>query len=140
MGQYTHRVAISNHRIQNIDQKYVSFFFKDYRDNQKRKLTKLTGIEFLRRFTMHILPKGFVKVRYYGILSNRYGKQTAMYRKPVIPVKTGTVIKNETTQQRVLRLTGFDIYKCPFCKKGQMHTVEIIPKIRSPVKFLYSKN
>jgi len=134
LGQYTHRVAISNHRIRHIDQKYVSFFYKDYADDKKRKLTKLTGIEFLRRFCMHILPKSFVKVRYYGVLSNRYSKQTAMYRKPQ------AIIKNETTQQRILRLTGFDVYKCPFCKEGQMHTVEIIPKIRSPVKFLYPKN
>ena len=139
LGQYTHRVAISNHRIQQIDQKYVSFFFKDYKDGEKRKLTKLSGVEFLRRFSMHILPKGFVKVRYYGVLSNRYSKQTTMYRKPVIPVKTGTIIKNETSQERILRLTEFDVYRCPFCKKGQMHIVEIIPKIRSPVKFLYPK-
>jgi len=134
LGQYTHRVAISNHRIQHIDQKYVSFFYKDYADDKRRKLTKLTGIEFLRRFCMHILPKSFVKVRYYGVLSNRYSKQTAMYRKPQ------AIIKNETTQQRILHLTGFDVYKCPFCKEGQMHTIEIIPKIRSPVKFLYPKN
>ena len=134
LGQYTHRVAINNHRIQNIDQKYVSFFYKDYADGEKRKLTKLTGIEFLRRFCMHILPKGLVKVRYYGILSNRYSKQTTMYRKPQ------TVIKNETTQGRILRLTGFDVCQCPFCKKGQMKTIEIIPRIRSPVKFLYPKN
>ena len=134
LGQYTHRVAISNHRIQHIDHDNVSFFYKDYADGEKRKLTRLTGIEFLRRFAMHILPKGFVKVRYYGVLSNRYSKQTAMYRKPQ------TIIENETTQGRILRLTGFDVYQCPFCKEGQMHTVEIIPKIRSPVKFLYPKN
>lgn len=132
LGQYTHRVAISNQRIQNIDKNSVSFFYKDYNDG-KRKLTSLTGIEFLRCFAMHILPKGFVKVRYYGVLSNRYSKQTAMYRKPQ------SVIKNETTQQRILRLTGFDVHRCPFCKKGQMVTIEIIPRIRSPVKFLYAK-
>ena len=57
---------------------------------------------------MHILPKGFVKVRYYGVLSNRYSKQTAMYRKPQV------IIKNETTQERILCLTGFDVYKYPF--------------------------
>lgn len=134
LGQYTHRVAISNQRIQNITKRSVSFFFKDYPDGEKRKLTKLSGIEFLRRFAMHILPKGFVKVRYYGILSNRYSKQTSMYRKPQ------AIIKNETTQERILRLTGFDVYQCPFCKEGQMHTIEIIPKIRSPEKFLYPKN
>lgn len=135
LGQYTHRVAISNHRIQNITKSFVSFFYKDYKDNGRQKPTKLKGVEFLRRFSMHILPKGFVKVRYYGILSNRYTKQTAMYRKP-----PKMVIDNETSQQRILRLTGFDIYKCPFCKKGHMHTIEIIPKIRSPVRFLYTIN
>ena len=133
LGQYTHRVAISNQRIQNIDKSSVSFFYKDYTDSGKLKLTSLTGIEFLRRFSMHILPKGFVKVRYYVILSNRYSRQTTMFRKPQI------IIKGETTQLRIFRLTGFDVHRCPFCKKGKMHTIEIIPKIRSPVKFLYAK-
>ena len=132
LGQYTHRVAISNHRIQNITNSSVSFFYKDYRDHAKQKRTSLSGVEFLRRFSMHILPKGFVKVRYYGVLSNRYSKQTEIYRKPVVHAD-----KNETSQQRIFRLTGFDIHQCPFCKDGKMHTIEIIPKIRSPVKFLY---
>ena len=134
LGQYTHRVAISNHRIQNITKSSVSFFYKDYKDKGKQKLMKLKGVEFLRRFSMHILPRGFVKVRYYGILSNRYSNQTVMYRKPKV------VIDNETSQQRILRLIGFDVYKCPFCKKGHMHTIEIIPKIRLPAKFLYPIN
>ncbi len=134
LGQYTHRVAISNHRIQNIDDKNVSFFYKDNKDNSKRKLTTLSGVEFLRRFSMHILPKGFVKIRYYGILSNRFAKQTAMYRKS---------IQNrveETVPQRINRLTGFDVYECPYCKKGRMHTVEILPRIRSPGNFLRPKH
>jgi hypothetical protein len=75
LGQYTHRVAISNHRIQNIEESGVSFFYKDYKDNSKRKLTKLSGVEFLRRFCMHILPYRFVKIRYYGILSSKHKDQ-----------------------------------------------------------------
>ena len=130
LGQYTHRIAISNQRIQKIDNNRVSFYYKDYKDQSKRKIVSLTGVEFLRRFCMHILPKGFVKIRYYGILSNRYSKQTAMYRKPQIQ------IPNETPEQRMFRLTGMDIYQCPFCKKGKMHIVEIIPRIRSPAAFL----
>ena len=130
LGQYTHRVAISNHRFQDIDDKNVSFLYKDYRDGSKGKLTKMPGVEFLRRFSMHILPKGFVKIRYYGILSNRFGKQTAMYRtSKVNPEK-------ESVQQRIQRLTDFDIYKCPYCKKGHMHTIEELPRIRSPMRFL----
>ena len=133
LGQYTHRVAISNQRIQNVDDKNVRFFYKDYKDKSKRKITTLSGVEFLRRFCMHILAKGFVKIRYYGVLSNRYRKQTAMYRIP----KSDS--GKESVQERLKRLTGFDIYQCPFCKKGQMHTIEILPRIRSPMKFLQAR-
>ena len=133
LGSYTHRVAISNHRIQNIGQDTVSFYYKEYKDKARRKLTTLTGTEFLRRFCMHILPKGFVKIRYYGILSNRFCKQTAMYRKPRENRKT------ETPVQRLERLTGFDVHQCPFCKKGRMRTVDVLPRIRSPGNFLHTK-
>ncbi len=133
LGQYTHRVAISNHRIQNMDDKNVRFSYKDYRDKAKRKPTSMTGVEFLRRFCMHILPKGFVKIRYYGILSSRYKKKIVLFRavKPDRP--------KESVQERLKRLTGFDVYKCPFCKKGQMHIIEVLPRIRSPEKFFYPK-
>ena len=133
LGQYTHRVAISNNRIQNIDKENVNFFYKDYRDNAKRKRTTLTGVEFLRRFSLHILPKSFVKIRYYGILSNRFGKQTAMYR------KSKENRSKETVQQRLERLTGFDVYQCPYCKKGHMRTIKVLPRIRSPGNFLHQK-
>jgi hypothetical protein len=133
LGLYTHRVAISNHRIVGIDEHYVKFLYKDYRDNAKTKSLKLRGVEFLRRFSMHILPKGFVKVRYFGILSNRFSKKVAMYR------KTDSRPDKESPQQRIKRLTAFDIYQCPFCKKGKMQQVEIIPRIRSPDIFLRPK-
>lgn len=133
LGQYTHRVAISNHRIQSIDGGDVSFFYKDYRDGGKQKLTRLTGVEFLRRFSMHILPKGFVKIRYYGVLSNRFNKQTAMYR------KAKKDRGKETVQQRLRRLTDFDLYQCPYCKKGHMRTFETLPRIRAPGNFLCPK-
>ena len=134
LGGYTHRVAISNERIQQIDENSVSFYYKDYRDNARQKLTTLPGIEFLRRFCMHILPKGFVKIRYYGILSNRFAKQTSMYRKQK-PHRG-----KETVQQRIERLTGFDVYRCPYCKKGYMREVEVLPRIRSPGNFLRPKH
>lgn len=133
LGQYTHRVAISNQRINYIDSKYVYFQYKDYREKAKLKTMKLAAVEFLRRFSMHILPKGFVKVRYYGVLSNRYSKQTAMYRKPQ------SKPENETVLQRIIRLTDFDVCLCPVCKKGQIKRIETLPRIRSPVKFLHAK-
>jgi len=132
LGQYTHRVAISNQRIQSIDDSGVTFFYKDYKDNSKKKLTKLSGVEFLRRFCLHILPYRFVKIRYYGILSS---KQKDLL-KPLQNKKPETKVR-ESNQQRIVRLTGFDRVQCPFCKSGMMHTIELLPKIRSPCNVLY---
>jgi hypothetical protein len=133
LGQYTHRVAISNHRIQNIDDSGVSFFYKDYKDNSKKKLTKLSGVEFLRRFCMHILPYRFVKIRHYGILSSKQKDQIKLLQTK----KQQEVKVKETAQERIVRLTGFDRYQCPFCKTGIMHTIELLPRIRSPTNVLY---
>jgi len=132
LGQYTHRVAISNHRIQNIDGSGVSFFYKDYKDNSKKKLAKLSGVEFLRRFSLHILPYRFVKIRYYGILSSKQKDRI----KPLQADMPETKVK-ETARERILRLTGFDRYQCPYCKTGTMHTVELLPRVRSPTNVLY---
>ncbi|MCB2791966.1 transposase, partial [Listeria monocytogenes] len=68
LGRYTHRVAISNNRIVKMDEKSVTIKYKDYKENGKEKLMTMSGIEFIRRFLMHILPKGFVKLRHYGVL------------------------------------------------------------------------
>ena len=134
LGKYTHRVAISNARIQKVDNAQVYFYYKDYRDNAQKKLMQLQGVEFLRRFCQHILPKGFVKVRYFGILSNRYAQKTALYR------KAKPDINQEAPVQRIKRLSGFDVCQCPYCRKGTMRTINTLPRIRSPGNFLYSGN
>ena len=133
LGQYSHRVAISNHRIKNIDDSGVTFFYKDYRDNSRIKPTKLSGVEFLRRFCMHILPKRFVKIRYYGILSSKQKDRvkSLLIKKPETKV-------TETRQERIVRLTGFNSRICPVCKTGFMHTIELLPKIRAPTNVLYA--
>jgi hypothetical protein len=132
LGQYTHRVALSNTRIKHLDASGVTFSYKDYKDNANQKLTKLTGVEFLRRFSMHILPYRFVKIRYYGILGSRYKKEVQLLKDK--PDLTRPV---ETKQQRMVRLTGFDPCKCPCCKTGTMITIEELPRIRSPVNVFY---
>ncbi len=136
LGQYTHRVAISNHRIIDIDKDSVRFIYKDSNDNRKSKPITFSGVEFLRRFCMHILPKGFVKIRYYGIMSSRYAEKTILLRKP----NTERPKEKESVQQRFKRLTGFDIFLCPFCKKGKMQIIEIIPRVRSPCKIAKPKS
>lgn len=137
LAQYTHRVAISNANIQNIDQNGVTFLYKDYKDQASVKPGHLSGVEFLRRFCMHILPKGFVKIRYYGILGSRYKKHVQPLKDNSKPDLTKPV---ETKQERKVRLTGFDPCKCPKCKTGMMHPIEYLPKIRSPVNVLYPNN
>jgi hypothetical protein len=132
LGQYSHRVAISNHRIKNISDSGVTLYYKDYKDESRVKPTTLSGVEFLRRFCMHILPKRFVKIRYYGILSTKQKDRvkSLLARKPETKV-------TETRQERIVRLTGFDSRLCPVCKTGFMHTIELLPKIRAPTNVLY---
>ena len=79
LGQYTHRVAITNQRILKIENGNVTFIAKDYRDRAIKKPVTLDGIEFLRRFTMHILPKRFVKIRRYGIYNHTVKRNMALH-------------------------------------------------------------
>jgi hypothetical protein len=126
LGQYIHRVAISNHRIFEVDDHHVRFTLTDYKDQGKVKTATLTGEEFLRRFCLHFLPSGFVKIRYYGIYSTRF-------RSTILNEKAKMVIKPiEITIERIARLTGIDVRKCPFCKQGQMIPVSIVPRVHSP--------
>ncbi len=70
LGRYTHKIAISNHRIKNMEDGQVTFSYKDYKQAAVHKEMTLEATEFIRRFAMHILPKGFVRIRHYGILSS----------------------------------------------------------------------
>lgn len=76
LGRYTHKIAISNHRIQAIGNSTVTFLVKDYRQGGKKSLMRLSDAEFIRRFAMHVLPKGFVRIRHYGMLSSYHKKIT----------------------------------------------------------------
>ena len=131
LGQYTHRVAITNQRLLNIDENGVTFMHKNYNKDGKLEPTHLPGVEFLRRFCLHILPLRFVKIRRYGIYSSHY---KALNKKA--DKKMTIKPKKETVQERILRLKGFDIFQCPSCKQGRFKTIEIRERIRSPVKVL----
>lgn len=75
VGRYTHRVAIANNRIVDIEEGKVRFRWKDYRDANPQKVMTLDAGEFIRRFLVHVLPEGFQRIRYYGFMGNRYRKQ-----------------------------------------------------------------
>lgn len=133
LGRYTHRVAISNNRIIKIENDKVTFSWKDYADNNKRKEMELDAAEFIRRFLLHILPDKFVKIRYYGFLGNRNHKTIFEKCRELLETKIDkSEIKKEnesTWQELLLDLTGFDVTICPFCKKGKMfHKEKLLPE------------
>jgi hypothetical protein len=140
LGQYTHRVAITNQRILNIAGGKVTFIAKDYRDRAVKKTVTLHGIEFLRRFTMHILPLRFVKIRRFGIYNHTAKRKLELQFVPERKPDIDTLIKREqppeTNLQRFERLTGVNPCQCPVCKTGRMVKVRELPRIRSPVGFL----
>jgi hypothetical protein len=125
LGRYTHKIALSNHRIQGMDQNSVTFSYKDYRHSAQKKEMTLETMEFIRRFSMHILPKGFVRIRHYGILSSSCKKEA-------IPL-----IKDQFPKERLLLaetriLETYNPKLCPHCKTETITTLEILPKRGPP--------
>lgn len=136
LGQYTHRVAITNHRILNISDSKVTFLAKDYRDGAAQKQVTLDGTEFLRRFSLHILPKRYVKIRRYGIYNPTFKRnqhlQFVDQGKPDLQALIQKRKEPETFPERLERLTGINPCLCPVCKTGRMVIVKVLPRIRSP--------
>ena len=129
LGRYTHRVAISNNRIISIDNGRVTFTYRDrQKDNEIKKMT-LDADEFIRRFLLHVLPKGFFKIRYFGFLAHTNKKeQIPLIRKLIDPDATLPEKIKESISEMMLRLTGIDISCCPKCKKGKMIPIRKLPK------------
>ena len=128
LGRYTHRVAISNNRIVAIDNGKVTFTYRDREKNETKAMT-IGADEFIRRFLLHILPKSFMKIRYFGFLANKNKKQAIpILRKLINPdAKLPEKVK-ETVQEMMLRVTGNDITCCPKFKKGRMIIIKNLPK------------
>lgn len=127
LSRYTHRIAISNHRLLSSDDGGVSFRWRDYSDDNKEKVMTLDAQEFIRRFLMHILPHRFVKIRYYGLLGSRNRKAAiSLCRKLMEEAETETpqTTEPESWQALLLRLTGIDPFACPVCQKGRMQQIE----------------
>jgi hypothetical protein len=124
LGRYTHKVAISNHRFQQVTDTGVSFTYKDYRESGKNKTMSLTHREFIRRFAQHILPLRFVRIRYYGILSSTWKRGKLQALQSELKVK-----RPEAKTKTLLR-------KCPCCKTGTLITIEVFGKRGPPKEFL----
>jgi len=132
LGRYTHRIAISNHRIVKLETDKVAFRWRDYADNNKRKIMTVDADEFIRRFLLHVLPDRFVKIRHYGILGNRCRREKLDTCRELLACadQTKAEEKNETWQEALLRLTGIDVAKCPACGERTMRTISIMQPAR----------
>ena len=129
LGRYTHRVAISNNRIISIDNGRVTFTYRDRQKNNEIKEMTLDADKFIGRFLLHVLPKGFFKIRYFGFLAHTNKKeQIPLIRKLIDPDATSPEKIKESISEMMLRLTGIDITCCPVCMKGKMIKIRKLPK------------
>jgi hypothetical protein len=119
LGRYTHKIAISNHRIQNIEAGKVTFSYKDYRHGDVKKQMPLEVMEFIRRFALHILPKGFVRIRHYGICSSSSKIKSALVIKAQLPAQ----IKYRFDPITKAAPEPYNPKRCPCCKKETMETL-----------------
>ena len=131
LGRYTHRVAISDHRILDVSGGNVTFAWRDRADGNALKEMTLTCAEFIGRFLLHVLPKGFQKVRAYGFLAPRAKKAAlAAIRESLGAEPPAPPPEGETAPERVLRLTGVDVTLCPVCKVGRLAFERLLPRAR----------
>jgi predicted Zn-ribbon and HTH transcriptional regulator len=127
LGRYTHRVAISNNRILKEENGQVTFKWRDYRDSNKEKLMSVSTEEFIRRFLTHVLPSGFFKIRYYGILGSRNKKTKLMLCKKLTGATLSISSKKKlSAEELILKLTGRDITLCPCCGCGRLQRVQCL--------------
>jgi Putative transposase/Transposase zinc-binding domain len=136
VGRYTHRVAISNHRIVDIENGQVKFRWRDYRDNNQEKTMPLLADEFIRRFLLHVLPSGFHRIRYYGFLGNRHRKHKLEHCRQLLGMappceSSSESVTPEDYRDRYERLTGRSLRQCPVCHRGRMITIQVLPEVRS---------
>lgn len=127
LGRYTHRVAISNNRLQELKDGQVTFTYKDYKHEQRRKVMTLPADEFLRRFLMHVLPDGFQRIRHYGLLGNRHRAENLARCRELLAMPVPVPQPPGTYQERSQQLTGLDPLQCPKCKGGKMVRIARLP-------------
>jgi hypothetical protein len=137
LARYTHRVAISNHRLVALQDGQVTFRFKDYKRQGQLRTQTLEAVEFLRRFVLHILPKGLHKIRYFGLMANRHRQAKlvrcrALLGQSTDPVVTNAIAAGEDAHEsdsKAARIEPGDT--CPVCQQGRMELVETYHRHRA---------
>lgn len=129
LGRYTHKIAISNQRLISMQNNNITFKWRDYADNNKSKIMILNSHEFIRRYLLHVLPKGFQRLRHYGILANRFKKANLNQARQALNQPQYIEVINESIDEIMFKVTGEDITICPRCRIGRLGTVmSLIPQ------------
>jgi len=130
LARYTHRVAIANSRIKKLKDGMVTFTAKDRKKNKTESVT-ITAVQFIRRFLLHSLPKGFVRIRHYGFLANRNRTANLNTIRHLMGLSAPPAKEMALLEEMMQKLTGTDITICPCCSKGKMQFFAEIPKYRA---------
>jgi hypothetical protein len=130
LARYTYKTAISNHRLVSLQDGQVCFRWKDYAHGRQRRIMKLSAIEFVRRFLMHVLPSGFVRVRHYGILANRHRQQKLARCRELLGIQP--MLQDQEDAPVPLATPEHDLpvsptKVCPVCRAGRMTVIEDFP-------------
>ena len=134
LARYTHRVAISNNRLLNIKDGKVTFRWKDYRHHDQPKKMTLDADDFIRRFLLHVLPDGFMRIRHYGFLGNRHRRIKIARCRELLGVAAVISLTSVVSdyRDRYQELTGKSLYDCPACGRGHMVRVAVLAPITVP--------
>ena len=132
LGRYTHKTAIGNHRLVDFDGEHVRFRWRDYADGNTVKVMRLDTDEFIRRFLLHVLPRGFTRLRHYGLLANRCRARKLALCRGLLHQPAPEPREPETAREMLLRLTGIDIAICDRCGEGTLRQILILePQCRA---------
>ncbi len=135
LGCYTHRIALSNNRLLGLSEGQVRFTWKDYAHGNRRKVMRLEATEFMRRFLLHVLPKGFMRIRHYGLLANRAKSALlARARRALDQHEVPPTPAPESIAAFWLRVAQVDIHRCPQCGRGTLHVISVLPRQRPPAR------
>jgi len=133
LGRYTHRVALSNERILSVQNGQVTLSYRDRKDGNRKTTLPLNAQEFIRRFLLHVLPDGFMRIRHFGFLANRSKKQALAQCRRLLKIEAALPeTPKESAKDLLLRITGIDLSRCPSCHRGTMIVVAELPPISSP--------
>jgi hypothetical protein len=126
LGRYTHRVALSNDRLLALADGRVHFRWRDYVDGDRVKIMALELDEFLRRFLLHVVPDGFVRIRHFGLLANRRRTRALAQCRRLLTHPPPPADQPESVRDLMLRVTGIDIERGPVCQQGLLRHVEVL--------------